>query len=236
MLDLLTIAVIAVFVFIGFKKGVARTALSFVSKMLSLMISILLSKPIAESFYESSIKPSLISKIDSAIKTAAQTQKQNVLDEIIKTFPSFIRNSIPNFDITNQTLNHAITKGSNAVEGVLRPVIISFATLIISIILFLAISITAKIIINIVCDKMDVVTKGMVDSFFGSLVGLIEGFIVIIAAAFILRIALPHMQEPPQLFSDESITQSYVFKGIYDSDILREIIVNTTNSPNTREL
>ena len=71
MLDLLTIVVIIVFVFIGYKKGVAKTALTLGSSLLSLIISILFSKPIAESFYDSTIKPSLISKFDSAVKTAA---------------------------------------------------------------------------------------------------------------------------------------------------------------------
>ena len=51
-----------------------------------------------------------------------------------------------------------------------------------------------------------------------------------------MRIAIPHMNEVPELFTDESISDSYVFRGIYDSPILREVISNTTDSPNVDEV
>ena len=236
MLDILTIAVIFVFVIIGYKKGIARTALSFMTTLVSVMISIFLSNPIAEKIYDTAVKPSLTSKIESAVKTAATSGEKTLIDEILKTLPNPIRNSLPNFSITNEKLNSAISSSAQTVEGVLRPVIVSFMTYIICFILFIAISITARIVINIICDKMDVVTKGVIDSFFGSLVGLIEGFLIVTALTFILHIALPHIKEPPQLLSDETISQSYVFKRIYDSDILVELIEMTSGSANTGEL
>ncbi len=236
MLDLLTIVIILIFVFFGFKKGVARAALTSASTLIAGIVSSALSKPIAESIYESSIKPSLVSKIDNAVKTAQQSGKSVPTSDIIKSLPNYVRNSLPSFDITNERLRDAIRDGSKAAEGLLRPIIVSFITCIVTVILFLLIVVAAKIIIKIVCDKMDMVTKGIVDSFFGALVGLLEGFLVVIVIAFVLRIAIPHMNEVPELFSDESISDSYVFRGIYDSPILREIISNTTDSPNVDEV
>ncbi len=236
MLDLLTIVVIIVFVFIGYKKGVAKTALTLGSSLLSLIISILFSKPIAESFYDSTIKPSLISKFDSAVKTAAQSGKSLVVDDVLKVLPNYVKNSLPNFNISNQSLGSAVRNSSEAAESLLRPIIISFTTCIVTVILFLALSIIARIVINIICEKKDIIAMGLIDSFFGALVGLVEGFIIVIAAAFILRIAIPHMKQPPEIFTEESISSSYVFRGIYDSPILRDIIGNTTDSPNTGEV
>ena len=60
MLDLFTIVIILIFVFIGFKKGVARTALSSASTLIAGIVSSTLSKPIAVSIYESSVKTKLI--------------------------------------------------------------------------------------------------------------------------------------------------------------------------------
>ena len=143
---------------------------------------------------------------------------------------------MPSFDITNERLRDAIRDGSIAAEGLIRPIIVSFITCIVTVLLFLVLVIIARVAIKVICDKMDMVTKGIVDSFFGALIGLLEGFLIIIVIAFVMRIAIPHMNEVPELFTDESISDSYVFRGIYDSPILREVISNTTDSPNVDEV
>ncbi len=236
MLDLFTIVIILIFVFIGFKKGVARTALSSASTLIAGIVSSTLSKPIAVSIYESSVKPSLVNKIDKAVKTAQQSGKNVPTSDIIKSLPNYVRNSLPSFDITNERLRDAIRDGSIAAEGLIRPIIVSFITCIVTVLLFLVLVIIARVAIKVICDKMDMVTKGIVDSFFGALIGLLEGFLIIIVIAFVMRIAIPHMNEVPELFTDESISDSYVFRGIYDSPILREVISNTTDSPNVDEV
>lgn len=236
MLDLLTICIIAVFVIIGFKKGIARTAISLGSTLAVALLSGFLSGPIAEGIYESSVKPSLMDKINTPLKSAQEMGRAAPVEEIIDSLPGFIKNSMPNFNIAKSKLYEAIQGGAESAERLLRPLIVSFITTIVSVVLFAVLMIIAKIIIKIVCDKMDMVALGTVDSFFGALVGLGEGFIIVIAISFILRLAIPHINNIPDFLSDESISESVVFKGIYDSPILRDFVFENTESPNIDEI
>lgn len=232
LLDVLVIILIAIFVVIGFSKGIAKTAVSVVGTLAVSALSMFLSKPLSEYIYRTVIKVSFTEKIKEAIITAKQTGYSNVIDKIVDTLPKYIDNSLFDFGITQKELAGAASKGAEAIETLLAPAIISFISLLTAFILFVLLMVVVKLISRVIYSAIDSSVLGVADRFLGALVGLAEGFIIVFIAMFILRVAIPHMESVPDLISDQSISDTVVFKGIYDSQILTGIVSSCSVSPN----
>ena len=100
--------------------------------------------------------------------------------------------------------------------------------------MFLLISVIIKLVTKLINSKIDNSYVGVINRVLGAVIGIIEGFVLILVIAFIIRIAVPHLKHVPEIISDESISQSTIFKGIYDSPILTGVVETNTESPNTK--
>lgn len=231
-LDILVIIIIAIFVALGFKKGALKTVISVVGTLIASSISVFFSGPIARWIYDSMIKTSFDEKIEDAMKLAAQTGSSDIINKIYDTLPQFVNNSLFNFGISDKELSAATSNGAQAIESLISPIVISFISIITAFIIFVILMVVIKIISKFICAAVDNSAIGVVNRFFGALIGLIEGFIIVFVIMFVLRLAIPHIADVPAIISDETISSSTVFKGIYNSEILTGIISSTTVSPN----
>lgn len=231
-LDALVIIVIAVFVIIGFLKGAVKSVVSAVGTFAASAFSLFLSNPIAQYIYRTAIKSSLTEKFEEAIKTSQAGVSGNLVERTLDTLPDFVKDSMFNFGISTKELSGAISKGAEAIETLLAPIVISFISVIVACVLFTVILVIIKIISKIVCSAIDSSVLSFPNKFLGALIGLVEGFVIVFIAMFILRLCIPHMEEVPEIISDYSISKTTVFEGIYDSDILTGMISAHSESPN----
>ncbi len=232
-LDVLVIIIVAVFAILGFKKGIAKTVVSIIGTILASALTMILSNPIAEAIYQGGFKTALVEKIGDAIKLYKQSGQGSLVESIMKTMPKFVNNSLSSFGVSTQTLNSAAGKSAEQVEQLIRPIIVSFISVFVSIFLFIILTIIIKLISKLIVNTIDDSVVGGVNAFLGAVVGIIEGFVIVILIAFVVRITIPHLKEVPEIISDSSISQSTVFKGIYDSSLLTQFVESGTNSPNT---
>ena len=232
MLDLLCIAVVAVFAILGFNKGVLKTFFSVIGTVVASAISMVLASPIAEAIYNGGIKGSLIQKMEDNMKINKQLSSGDPTSQILKSLPEFIENSMKSFKVSSGGLSNALSQGPEVAEKLLRPIIISFMSIFVSVFLFVILMVIIKILINIFGASLGESGLSIIDSFCGALVGLLEGFAVVILVAFIVRISIPHLDHVPEIISDETISESFVFEGIYDSPLMRDFVKGATKSPN----
>ena len=128
-LDLIVIGIIAVFVILGFNKGILKTVVSVISTAIASAVSIFVSNPIAEGIYNGVLKTTLTEKIEEAIKMSQQTSSGNVLDKILNTLPTFVQDSMFNFGISTKELSSALSYGAESIAKVISPIIISFISI-----------------------------------------------------------------------------------------------------------
>lgn len=232
MLDIIVVVLVIFFAVNGYKKGVLKTVISVIGTLLASLMSSVLSKPIAEAIYNGGFKSTITSKADSALKLAHQEGK-NFLEGFMDTLPKFVSNSLGSFHVSQADLSAASANGASQVERMLAPIIISFISVIVSILLFAALMVIVKVICAMIYRTMDDSPLNVFDGLLGGVISIIEAFIIVLLAAFVIRIATPHMKKVPDIISDESISQSTVFKGIYNSPILTQLVDAVTDSPNT---
>lgn len=219
-LDVLVIIIVAVFAFFGYKRGIARTLVSIAGTFLSTLLTMLLSNPIAQAIYFGGFKNTIIEKVNDAMalmKTSGETTlREKILDEL----PDFVADSLPGFNISNAQLADAASKSSQQVEELIRPIVISFISLIVSFVLFAVFSVVVKVAAKFIADRIDDWAGGIINQMLGAAVGIVEGFVLILMISFIIKIAVPHMENVPHILSNDSIEHSQIFKGVYDSPIL----------------
>jgi len=232
MLDLLCIITVAVFVIFGFHKGIIQTVISVIGTVISSVLSMVLADPVAEAIYNGGIKSALIQKMEESLKLSRQLSSGDPSGDILKSLPQFIKNSMPGFKVTSRGLSSALQQSPESAEKLLRPIIISFMSVFVSVFLFMIFMVIIKIVIKIFASSLGDSGFSIIDSFFGALIGLIEGFAVVILAVFIIRISIPHLEHVPEIISDETISESYVFEGIYDSPLMTGFVKGATKSPN----
>lgn len=232
-LDILVIIIVAVLAFLGFKKGIAKTGVSIAGTVLASVLTMFLSNPIAEAIYRGGFRTTIIEKTEDATKLFKQSGKGSLIESILKTMPKFVNYSLSNFGISQKQLSSAASKSPEEVEKLIAPIVISFISVFVSIGLFILLSVIIKLVSKALCAAIDDSYLSTINRFFGGVVGIIEGFVIVIVAAFVIRITTPHLKEIPEIISDDSISQSTVFKGIYDSPILTDFIASNTKSPNT---
>ena len=232
-LDVLVIIIVAVFAFFGYKKGLIKTVVSIAGTFVASILTMLLSNPIAESIYYGGFDDVIIEKVNDASALFKRSNTGSLMDKLLDTMPKFVVDSMPGFDVTRDKLAAAAIEGPKRVEELLRPIVISFISLIVSIVLFLLISIIIRIIVRVISSKIDNSHIDTINRVIGAVIGIIEGFVLILVIAFIIRIAVPHLKHVPDIISDQSISQSTIFKGIYDSPILTGVVESNTESPNT---
>ena len=231
-LDIIVVIIILILAVSGYKKGILKTVISIVGTLLASLMSSVLSKPIAEAIYNGGFKSTIISKSDSAMKLVQQ-EGGSFIDSFMKTMPSFVNHSLAGFSISSADLSRASNNGAAQLERTLAPLIISFISIFVAIVLFVGLMILVKLICSMIYRSMDDSPVNFFDSFIGAVIGMLEGFIIVMLAAFIIRVATPHMEKVPDVISNTSISQTTVFKGIYNSPILTELVSAVTDSPNT---
>ncbi len=237
LLDILVIAVIGLFCFFGFRKGIVRSIVSIIGTLAVSAVAVLFSDPIAEGIFRTVLEPSLEEKVENSLKLAEQSgaSATSVLSSLENSLPSYITDSMFNFGVTDKELSSALSNGAQAVTTLLEPVVVSFISAVVSVIIFVVLSVLVRIISRFICRAVDSSPVGTLNKVVGAVMGIVEGFVIVFVIMFIIRIAVPHMANVPEIISDETISETTVFKALYDNDLLISA-VSSTESPNTESV
>lgn len=235
LLDIIVIALVVAFAAFGYHKGIIRSVISLISTLLSSLMSTVLSKPIAEAIYNGSVKPIVLSKSEDTIKLV-HDKGLSFIDSFTETMPEFIVNSLNGFGLTSLDIHSAAQFGAAQIERTVAPIVISFLSVITSVLLFFLLRLIAGTVQKLIDRALEEKHISFIDSFTGAVVGIAEAFIIVLLAAFVIRTAQPHLKNPPEFISEAAISKTVVFKGIYNSPIITGLVSSVTDSPNLDEV
>lgn len=212
-IDILIIAAMVLFVFIGYKKGLIKVAIGLVAFVVAIVVAILLYKPLAQQLMNTTeidekINETIYSKIKD-INFQDISEKDKNENEIIKIAESYI--------------NEAIEEGKeNVGQYVADSLTITIVELISFIILIIALRI-ALLVLNIVADfvgSLPIIKQFNKSG--GIICGLIEGFLVINCIFALMYILNPICANGA---IQKNIEKSNMGKMIYENNF----IINTVS-------
>lgn len=202
-IDLIIVAIILLFTFLGYKRGLVKLAIKLCTFIIALIVAFMLYQPIANVVIENT-------EIDESIE---DTIISNILPEGVS----------PNdeIDLSNDLPSIIIENSQNTVQSVAT----SISTTLIETACLLLIFIAVKIILKFVTILADLIAKLPILKQFnklgGTLYGVIEGFVIVFAGLAIVSLIAPVLDSSIL----EAINGSTLGAYLYNNNLLLKLLM-----------
>lgn len=201
--DLIIVAIILLFTFLGYKRGLIKVAIKLCTFFIALILAFVLYKPVANLVIS---KTNIDENIEQSITNKILPEGGTVEDEVDSSF------SLPNIIKQNS---------QNTVQSVAK----AFATTLIEISCLLLIFVISKIVLKFVTLLADLIAKlpllKQFNKLGGTIYGILEGLFIVFAAFAIISLVSPMIDSSALEAIDNSILGSIC----YNNNILLKIIM-----------
>lgn len=217
---------LAVMFYMGFKKGILRILLSFVSTILAFMLAMFLSSPI-ESFIKNntsiynSMKNKMTVYVEDYIEEGIDLSDIENQKKAIKKLelPSVIKDKLIDENISKDKTDLGVEKFSELIAGSLADILIQAAVVII---LYLIIKIVFRVLISVLNIISRLPLIGELNKSLGGILGIVEGVLVLWVLCIALT-ALSGTDTGEQILS--AISSNSFLNFIYSNNIIMKILL-----------
>ncbi len=194
-LDGILILIVALSVFIGYRRGFIRSIVQLVGMLAAIVVAFSLSGMIAEWIYDGFIKEPLQDSIVEMLHRD-ETPEPDEIEEVLSVVPAFLRNAL-NVDeiaqqavtvITEKVNETADTTAELVATDVIRPV----ATTVMRVLLFIVLAIVLTLVVKLLLTIIKPITKLPVlrqaDGTLGAVVGAVKGLLFVLIAVAVMQL------------------------------------------------
>ena len=222
LLDGTIIIIFALFIFLGFKNGVAKSLISFIGAVFSLVFSIYVSSMASEVIYSNFIEKNLTSSISQTI-----SDKNFKSEDVFNNVPHFVSNSLKIYNVKNEKVTSILKSSAadkaKAISDLFSPAIKGVIRNVLSILFFLLL----MVFMGTICKNLSYVFKlpilRQIDGLLGAIFGAFKGYVVIVILMMFLKMVLPVSKVVPAVLSDKNIDSTIVFSHMYKSNLIYEL-------------
>ena len=222
-LDVILVAVIAIFVLIGAKRGFAKTAVETVGFFLSVYLAFTLCTPISISISDSAIKPAVVSNITEAISNTTQSVGEDATNKVWDALPDYVQSLAQKADITPDSLTKYIGDTSSesneeiaaaVTDNVVMPLVYNLVKIICAVVLFIALLIVTKILAVLIGKVFKLPLLNSLNSSVGAVFGGIQGILFSVVFCIIVSAVIIVNAQGFLIFTTENIEASTLFKWL----------------------
>ena len=219
--DAIAVVLILICMARGAKDGFAKAFVQTVGMVVSVAAALYVSRVCASLIYTTAIQPGLISTIESSIENAVDTE--SVIDGLKSALGAIPALSAVFFDFSgveaslDGAVNLESSKIASVVESsVIRPVVEPLLQTVI----FIAALIILMLVVTLLAKGSKAFNRvpviGGINSFLGALMGIINGGVLLCAAAAVISLIISAKGDS-QYLSADIISNTYLFKWIYNA-------------------
>ncbi|MEE0945479.1 MAG: CvpA family protein [Acutalibacteraceae bacterium] len=206
LIDIILLAIIAICIFIGSRKGAVKVLLSLAAFVVAAYLAYSLSTPFATFINNKFVEPSIINSVESAISDTAQNFEDVLPDFIVK-----------NADSLGISLNtDSIINASDFVQKSISPSVIKLISSIALLVMFIIFAVVLNFLATIVNKIIKVSFLGKINKLLGGIFGALTGCIIIIVLCFVLKYTVYLSGEEAKLISNEALQNSFIYKTFID--------------------
>lgn len=214
-IDLVIVAIIALCILLGYRKGLTGSLLKIVSFVLALIIAFILFKPVSNFVIDNT---NWDENLEQAIRQSILKQEESKDDkeQTNQSMPDVMMNYI------NEAVENAGNEAKNAIiDATARDLSVTIINVAVAIVLF----IISKIILLFIKGLANLLTKLPVikqfDKLGGILYGLLQSLVIIYIIFAIISLFSPMMDGTGII---EGIKKSFIGSMMYDNNLLLKII------------
>jgi uncharacterized membrane protein required for colicin V production len=218
-LDISLLVLLALFVVWGFRSGVAKSLAEFGGTIVAVVAAVLLASALSGTIFEAFFKGPLTANVSEALQSGAGQDVAAKVSALLEALPGFIRNSLGNYGVTQQEIGQVVSGASgdaaDAVVAVLRPIVTDLVRMVLMLVLFILLMIVVRLAARGIDKVFRIPVLHQLNSLLGGVFGILKCAVFVLLLCMLLRVALPMLNEPPELFSQETIDSTRLFRHIY---------------------
>ena len=208
-LDIILVAIIALNVFICYKKGLVKLAVGLIAVLVSVILAVLLYKPVSNIIINNT---ELDEKIKSAITENFVNEEETTEETEDNGFMKYIEKYVE--DPVNKTKNEIVVEASGVI-----------ATKLIDIIAMVSIFIVARLVLILLTFITDMITSLPILKQFNELGGILYGLIKALLIIYVLlAIAFFIVYTIGSTGLADAIANSFITKFFYNNNLLLSIL------------
>lgn len=208
-LDIILVAIIALNVFICYKKGLVKLAVGLIAVLVSVILAVLLYKPVSNIIINNT---ELDEKIKSAITENFVNEEETTEETEDNGFMKYIEKYVE--DPVNKTKNEIVIEASGVI-----------ATKLIDIIAMVSIFIVARLVLILLTFVTDMITSLPILKQFNELGGILYGLIKALLIIYVLlAIAFFIVYTTGATGLGDAIANSFITKFFYNNNLLLSIL------------
>ncbi len=196
LLDVIAVALFALMVFLGYRRGFIRTVSGVLSFVLALVLSNMLAAPVAGYVYTNNIQPDVLQTLEDNIGKDSPSVER--VDEALADMPAFISGQIAAAGITSgeDLLNYVgkVPDGESAVtkieSTIVYPVVYPILEAVFSLILFVVLQIAISLVLRLLnlLAKLPIIKK--INKWAGLVAGAAQGALWVLFAISVLELLI----------------------------------------------
>ncbi len=217
-LDAIVLAVVAVTVFLGYRRGFIRTIIQLVGCVVAFALALSLSATVSNYVYDEMLRDSLHEKIetvwnDTVVEGATATITEQV-DSVLDSLPSFvtatldtdtlvegIRGSVGNTDTGTAVADYLV-------DEMLRPLVVAVLRFIAFLVLYLLLMLVIRLLEKLLTPLIKLPLIRQTDGTLGAVIGFLKGAVFALVAVTIMQLIASGTTAG--LFTQENLDKSIV--------------------------
>ena len=219
--DAAAVAIILICMARGAMDGFAKAFVQTVGLVVSVAAALYVSRVCASLIYTTAIQPGLLSTIESSIENAVDTE--SVVEGLKSALGAIPALSAVLFDFSGveASLDGAVNLESSKIaavveSSVIRPVVEPLLQMIIFILTLIILMFVVTLLAKGSKGFNKVPLIGGINSFLGAVMGIINGGVLLCAAAAVISLIISAKGDS-QYLSQDIISNTYIFKWIYNA-------------------
>lgn len=221
-LDGILILIVAVCVFVGYRRGFIRSIVQLVGMLAAIVVAFSLSGMIAEWAYDGFFKAPIQESVVELLHRD-ETPEPEEIEEVLSVVPSFLRNTL-NVDeiakeavtvITEKVNETAETTAELVATEVVRPVAITVMRVLLFIVLAIVLSLVVKLLLKLLKPITKLPVLRQADGTLGAIIGVVKGLLFVLIAVAVMQLLSSSEALITQADVDNTVITKWIAETVF---------------------
>jgi len=196
LIDIAVIALIAVFAFIGYRKGLVKTLLNFAGVFIALIAAFYIASPLSSFIFDTFF----IDRIHNGVNKAIVNSAADTVTGAVAAVPDYIKKGAKALDINVEKVisdsdpESGVSFAEDVAETITQKVARPIVTRLLAIILFIILFVLLRVLIKVIANALNLVARlpglNLANRTLGAVIGFAEGLLIAYVCCFaIMQIA-----------------------------------------------
>lgn len=213
-LDLIVIAIVALFAFLSAKRGFVRTLIEIVGFVIVVLLANAVSGPLADYTYDKTVEPTLVKSVSGVVSESTSSISINM-----DSLPGIVKNTIGTDVLTNfeNSISDNLSSGAesavaSASQTIIKPVVSGILSMIYILIISIVLLFVVKILARIINKMFSFSIIGKANSILGGVLGIAKGLVIAFIFCTLVALIVSFTENGFAIFTDTAINESHIFK------------------------